>query len=145
MKRRRSQRAKRGGFLMLTTLVCVALVVAMAGLMARMFVVHSQYGRAQFRRMQCQWLVDSGIERAAARLAADAEFTGETWRIEPEELDGQNAALVHIDVASDPTKPEDWLITVQADYPAEQPTRVRQTRTVHLAQPKSNSLDEEES
>ncbi len=143
MKRRQTG-PKRGGFLLLSALVCMALVIAMGGLMTRMMVVNSQYDRAQLRRMQCQWLVDSGIERAAARLAADAEFTGETWRIEPEQLDGRNGAVVRIAVTPE-AEPSAWrAVSVQADYPADPPARVRYSRTVRLPYKTPESLNEEE-
>ena len=34
---------------------------------------------------QAQLLVESGMERAAAQLAADADYSGETWKIPAEE------------------------------------------------------------
>ncbi|MDY0167023.1 MAG: hypothetical protein RBS80_10795 [Thermoguttaceae bacterium] len=129
---------------MLSALVCVALVVAMAGMITRTIVVNAQYDRTQLRRMQCQWLADSGIERAAARLADEPGFTGETWHIEPEQLDGRNAAVVRIAVTPNPEKPAQWTVHVQADYPADLHTRVRQTQIVHLPRPNYKPLDEEE-
>ncbi|MDZ7617512.1 MAG: hypothetical protein U1E05_10935 [Patescibacteria group bacterium] len=142
--KRRQIRPKRSGFLLLSALVCVALVIAMGGLMTRMMVVNSQYDRAQLRRMQCQWLVDSGIERAAARLATEAEFTGETWHIEPEQLDGRNGAVVQIAVTPQ-AEPSAWrTVSVQADYPADSPARVRHSRVVRLPYKTLESPDEEE-
>lgn len=133
----------RGGFLLLTALVCVALAVALAGLLARMAMVDMQYDRSQLHRMQCEWLVEAGVERAAARLAADPDYTGETWRLGPEQLDGRHAAVVRIAVAPDAERPAETVLNVQADFPDNPHRRVRQTRAVRLP-PNNTSFEEEE-
>jgi len=138
----RRHQPPRGGFLMLTALVCVVLTVALAGLIARTIVVNMQYDRAQRWRMQCQWLAEAGVERAIARIAADPDFTGETWRIGPEQLDGRHAAVVWMAVASDPREPAERLLNVQADFPDAPHARVRHTRTVRL--PRQNPIPYEE-
>lgn len=123
----------RGGFLMLTALVCVALAVGLAGLLARIAVVDMQYDRTQRHRMQCEWLAEAGVERAVARLAAEPDFAGETWHIAPEQLDGRHAAVVRTAVEPDPERPGERIINVQADFPDDPHRRVRHARTVRLA------------
>ncbi len=38
------------------------------------------------RRLQAEWLVESGLERARARLAADSSYAGETWTLGASDL-----------------------------------------------------------
>ena len=35
--------------------------------------------RSEERTLQAEWLAESGVERAVARLAGDTSYRGETW------------------------------------------------------------------
>ena len=134
----------RNGFLMFAALVCIALTVALVGLIARMMVVDMQYDRARLRNMQCQWLVEAGVQRAAARLAADPGFAGETWHVGPEHLDGRHAGVVRIAVVAPTEEPAERTIHIQADYPDDPHLRVRHTRIVRLLDHTNQAYQKEE-
>jgi Tfp pilus assembly protein PilV len=83
-------------------------------------------------RVQAQWLAESALERAAARLQQDADYRGETWRPAAAEFGGSAAAAVQIAVEPAPSEPAQRLVRVVADYPDDPQDRARHTaeRTV---------------
>ena len=104
-----------------------------------MFVVLAKGAKAgreaselQFREVQAAWLAESGVERAAARLAADVKYTGETWTIPPDELGGENRATVRIEVTPAPGEPNRKTVSVTADYPDDPQHRSRCVKQVSI-------------
>jgi hypothetical protein len=128
----------RPGGILLTVLVCLTIASILFGVMLRTGLAEWRLVRAQERRMQAAWLAESGLARAAARLAADAEYRGETWTITAEELRGNYPAAVRIRVETDAADESRWLIKAQADYPAEGQTRARESRELKI-KPKERS------
>jgi hypothetical protein len=74
-------------------------------------VVRHQQATAQARELA--W---SAMERAAARLAADDGYEGETWSIPAAALGAAQAAEVKIEVSPHDTLPERRQIRIQARY-----------------------------
>ena len=50
--------------------------------------------------IQAAWLAESGLDRAAAQLAADPKYRGEVWTIPAEVFGGEDSAVVRIEVDS---------------------------------------------
>ena len=67
--------------------------------------------------LQALWLAEAGLERAAARLAADPKYAGETWTISAAELAAGDGAVVRIEVKAIADRPERRSVRVEADYP----------------------------
>ncbi len=120
--------------------VAVALLVVLLGLvMIAMSLLRAglaQRGetRAAERRVQAGLLADAAIRRAVHRLKSDPGYTGETWAIDARALDSADAASVRIDVERGRADPSERTIRVRADYPLDEPRRIRCTRrsTVRL-------------
>lgn len=102
----------------------ISLLSAMVALIILSFVTSAVIGQIgtrrgrtedQSRRAQARWLAEGGAERAAARLAADPTYAGETWAIPEEALDGKHAGEVKIAVA--PESAGTRRVTVSARYP----------------------------
>jgi Tfp pilus assembly protein PilV len=89
---------------------------------------HRRALRTELWRVQAQWLAESGLERAAWRLAADPQYTGEVWKLPAEQLDGTAAAAVRIEVETVSDQPNRRLVRAQADYPDDPHDRARQTK-----------------
>jgi hypothetical protein len=108
-------------------LVCLLVLALIAAGLLRM--VHLQRGvlRTEERRLQADWLVESGLERAAARLADDAAYPGESWTLSARELEGPAPGVVTIAVepGPGPAAAGSRLVTVVADYPGDPRQRVR--------------------
>ena len=83
-------------------------------------------------RLQAGWLAEAGLDRAAARLAVDSAYAGETWTINAERLGGPDAAAVLIRAEKDELQTPGRLVVVQAAYPAEGTRQARLTRTITI-------------
>jgi hypothetical protein len=84
--------------------------------------------RADLRGAQAELLAASGLSRARARLAGDANYQGETWQSDGDALDGTSSSTVTINIAAVPETPAARRIEVVAEYPAAGAFRVRRTR-----------------
>ena len=133
--RKRSRRSERG---LASVVVLVGLVVLMlmSGVILRQGASRREQARAQARRLQAEFLAESGLGRARARLAADSKYRGETWTIpssalgtatdeaKSDRLDG--VVTIMVENSNDQAKVRE--IRVQADYPRDPERRTRQTR-----------------
>jgi len=127
------RKGPRRGIMTIVALVCVMVAATLMVVLVRRALAESQLGRLEVRRAQSRWLAESGLERAAARLAADAKYAGEVWKIPPALITGRadesNAgATVKIEIATPPNQPAERLIRVQADWPDDPALRARHTK-----------------
>jgi type II secretory pathway pseudopilin PulG len=116
---------------MLVGLVLIALI---AGTLLRTGLARRRGLRMEERELQARWLAESGLERAAARLAEAPDYRGETWTIPAAELGGPWSGAVAIAVEPVAGRPGRRLVRVRADYPdgAEPRARRRAEATVEL-------------
>jgi hypothetical protein len=113
---------------MIVVIVCVALAVTIMVSLTRMAVARQKRVRSQVWLLQARLLAESALERAAARLAADPKYAGETWAVPAEALDGRSAATVTIEVETLPEPANRRLVRARADFPDQPEWRVRRTR-----------------
>jgi Tfp pilus assembly protein PilX len=98
---------------------------------------------AESRRLQAQWLAESAVERAAARLASDGGYSGETWNIPASELGGR-AAAVEIRAETVAGDGDARLVSVRADFPNAPWDRARVVKNVTVKlhnEPKTTEND----
>jgi Tfp pilus assembly protein PilX len=128
-------RQKRRGVVLILILACLAIasVLLMAGV--KLALANHRFTRTFGWNVQAQCLAESGLERAAAQLAADADYSGETWKIPADIFDGENAGLVKIEVKSVADQNKSRLIKVQADFPDDPENRVRYSKEIILELP----------
>lgn len=127
MRRTRSRR----GIALVPAMVCLLLVGLL--LTASLRMARTQRGAASEaeKRVQAEWLAESGMSRAVARLAADRKYAGETWKVPGKALGNESGATVEIGIEPVPEKSAERRIRVQASYPAgEASGRARQSRTL---------------
>ena len=94
MKRRDSS----SGFVLAFVLICLTVVtIALAAMIGRMSQGHRQIKQRQ-RQVQAQWLAESAIDRAAARLRRDPSYQGETWQLSPADLGDRWSAQISIQI-----------------------------------------------
>jgi len=137
---RRSSR----GMTVVAVLICLVVVTIVSGAVLKVGLAHRALVRAQEHRLQSEWLAESGVERALARLAVDREYTGEAWPISAADLglperppaarateksDGA-AAVVTIAVDRVEGGGTRRRVRVQADYPRDAPGRSRHSKQV---------------
>jgi type II secretory pathway component PulK len=80
---------RRRGVMTIVALVCVMVASTLMIVVVRRALAESQLGRLEVRRAQSRWLAESGLERAAARLASDPKYSGEVWKIPPGVITGR--------------------------------------------------------
>jgi len=115
------------GMVLVVVLVSFVVVLATLTALVRLAMSHRQAVESEGRRLESRWLARSGAARAVARLAADAQYAGETWNIPAAELGVSDAARVEIRVEAVAGRPQRRSVRVQADFPAESVERARST------------------
>jgi hypothetical protein len=130
---RRNGRTPRRGLTTVAVLVCLVVIMLISGVLLKTGIAHRDQVRAQERSLQAQWLAQAGLDRAQARLAQSAGYTGEIWELasrdlglpEPTGAGHGPAAVVMIKIVKSDSSPERRLIKVQADFPPDPPRRAR--------------------
>jgi hypothetical protein len=135
---------RRGMVAVAIVAVLIVLVILSGSLIRVIWLRHSDL-RGSERRLQAEWLAESGLDRAVARLALEPGYVGETWNIAATELGGRDEATVKIGVTAVPDKPDRRAVRVVADYPVDEPRRHRQSRELMVdlnSPPRSNSTND---
>ncbi|WP_428306271.1 hypothetical protein [Lacipirellula sp.] len=135
IRRRSTSNQSRQGALLIAALACMAVVLAIIGVLFSSSLRTRRQLHAERDLRQVELLVDAGLRRAAAKLSADESYDGETWRIPADQLLQNGAAEVTIAVAS-PDDAEDSsengeavAVTIAARYPLNVPRTVQRTHT----------------
>ena len=128
----RKQRNRRGAILVVI-LVCFVVAAAMFVTLGRQSVIQRREAETQLWTAQAQWIAEAALERAAARLAADANYSGETWTISAAELGGSDAAKARIHVEKIAGSSGLRMVRVEADYPDDPVHRSRWTKKLGMA------------
>src|SRR5688572_6812494 len=79
MRRFRKHHPLRRGAAMLVCLALLAVIMIVGMTMLKQVASRQMGIRAQQRRLQSDYLAESAVGRAAARLARDPEYASETW------------------------------------------------------------------
>jgi hypothetical protein len=123
-------RNPRRGVAVVAVLMCLIVLTLIGAAILKLGLVRRQINRDLELRLQAEWLVESGVNRALAR-AAESDYKGETWRLtaadlglpeQSEQINKQekgkvDAAIVTIAVDQPGTETRRRRIRVQADYP----------------------------
>ena len=125
-----TRRPDRRGLAILPAFVCLILVTLFCGVLLKLAASHRLLVRSEQKRLQADWLVQSGLERAAARLAADAGYRGETWEIAAKEMAAGAPGVVRIAVEPIEKASNRRRVRVEADYPRDDTLRARSSRTL---------------
>ncbi len=127
-----SPRRRRPGFVIIPVLLCFVLITLICGAQLKITIAQREQIVADERRLQAEWLVESALDRAAARLAGSPEYAGETWSIAAEELGTRWPGAATIQVEKDKARPRARRVTVVADYPRDGERRSRLRKQVIL-------------
>jgi hypothetical protein len=137
---RRRPKPNRRGSVLIVILVCFIIAAAMFVMLGRQAVAQRNAAEMRLWTVQAQWIAEAAVERAAARLKADAKYPGETWAIAAAEIGGKQDAKARIHVEPLAGRPESRLVRVEADYPDEPVHRARWTKqtTIDVKKPTTN-------
>jgi hypothetical protein len=119
--------ARRRGAILLAVIVCLMIATSLLVSTLGLAVSLRRSTQVQLWGIEAEWLAQSALGRAAARLAADAHYTGETWRLPADEFGGDQPAVVRIEVKAVPDQPDRRSVRVEADYPDDPQQRARHT------------------
>jgi hypothetical protein len=108
---------RRGGSITIAVMVCLVVMTALAGVLLRAGQAGREAIRGEERRLQAEWLAESGLARASARLAEGRDYAGETWEIPAEAIGGPDPAVVTIAVETPDGQPGRRRVRVRADFP----------------------------
>jgi hypothetical protein len=123
-----THRVSRRGAALIIVIVCVAVASVILASLTRLAMTQHQAARTEHWELQAGWLLESGLDRAAARLAADGNYTGETWRVPAEVFGGEYAAVVKIRVTRPPNAAGGHQVHVVADFPDHPRNRARRSK-----------------
>ena len=116
----------RRGAAILIVMVCLLLASMLGASLVNLALAQRKQARRAQLHLQATWLAESGLERAAAQLARDPEYAGETWKL-PE---NGPAGLVRIEVNKDEANTNRRVVRVVADYPRDTAHRARVSKQV---------------
>jgi type II secretory pathway component PulK len=120
----------RRGAILIVALVCLAVAAVLFVVLAKQAATEHRVSQSRQWAVQAQWLAEAGVERAVARLAADAAYNGETWSISAEQLASPSSAVVRIRTEAIDDQPDRRIIHVEADYPNDLQHRARQIKQI---------------
>jgi type II secretory pathway component PulK len=131
----RMQTCSRRGILILAVLACLTLVTILAGVWLRMLTLERQQARSQQFSLQAEYLADSAMRRATAKLAANGDYRGETWEPSADELGLAIPAKVTIEVETDKDDPQGRSIRISAELAGKGPNQAlrRKQQTILLS------------
>jgi Tfp pilus assembly protein PilX len=125
-------RQKRRGMILILILACLAIATMLLITGVKLAISSHRIARTFGWSVQAQWLAESGMERAAAKLAADADYNGETWKIPAKDLGGDDAGMVKIEVKPIPERSNGRMVKVEAAFPDDPQDRVRYSKELIL-------------
>lgn len=130
---------KRRGIVLFIAIVATAMAALVFMAILKTAVAERRAMETRQWQEQAAWLAESGARRAAAKLEADPDYQGETWTIPADELGGEDAAVVQIEIAPDDEHADRRRVRVEADYPDDPTHRARWSKETAVAVNKADS------
>ena len=122
----------RQGAALIFAMIALLLASVIGAALLKTALTQRRQARREQNRAQSEWLAESGAERAAALLARNAGYKGETWNVAATELGGHLSGRVVITVTPVPSDSNKRRINVTADFPADTPQRSRTSQTIEV-------------
>lgn len=126
----RGTRTRRRGLISVVVLATLLILGILGVALLRVALARRAEVGAEERKLQALWLVESGLDRAAARLQASADYEGETWEIPAPDLGGRGVGRVAIRVEPVEDQPLRRNVHVRAEYPEGSPSRATRSRAI---------------
>jgi Tfp pilus assembly protein PilV len=126
------RRIRRRGAVLLVALVVIIVAAAVFVSVLKLSVAERRRVQTEAWQVQAAWLAESGMERAAAQLAADPLYRGETWSLSADHLGAAHGAVVRIEVDTVQDQEQRRLVHCEADYPDHPQQRARHSKQVMM-------------
>ncbi len=137
-------RRRRGGGL-IVAMVTLLVVTSMMGSVIRSLLVEMRQGRQEAAELQSHWLAEAAIERAAAQLRSNSDYSGETWTVDLSPVASSAASpsgIVEIHVERDGDG-QPMRVAVEARYPDDPRRRAKVDRVLIIPVKNTNSRETE--
>jgi Tfp pilus assembly protein PilV len=131
-KCRRTVGPRSRGFVLIAVMVALAVALAIVVSWLQIIIVERQSLRDQQYRLQTEWLAESALARAAARLRIDPNYSGETWQVSLTEPGGEVAGEALIRVESAAENPQRRVVRVEANFPIADERRQRLSKDISV-------------
>jgi hypothetical protein len=120
---------QRRGVVLVAALVCLLVVMALLGNLLLGTLRTSRRLHAERDLRQCELLLQAGMDRAAFRLAKEADYRGETWTLPAAAIAGTGDGQVTVEVTREvDSKPRQ--LSIVAEYPVGGERSIRRSRTI---------------
>lgn len=135
------RKPRQTGAILVVVLVSLLVLMMIGSTLIQTLLLHHREARRTEHSQQSFWLAESATQRAASRVAASADYAGETWRVPPEVLGGDAEGVAVIRLEKLEGQPDARRIVVEASYPEDSSKRIlhRRERTVHLSSDSGDS------
>lgn len=124
------KRPSRRGAVLVVAMVALIVSGAISLSLVRSALAERALVLAEADRMQTDWLVEAGLDRAAARLARDPNYSGEVWRPTADEFPLEGTAAITIVVESAGDSAEGRRATATAELIRAELRRVERRKTI---------------
>ena len=118
-------------FMLIGVLVSLTLVMVLFAAWIKTIARAGEQLRAQQYRLQAEYLAESALGRAAAQLAANPRYAGETWRPTVRGAGADRTGSVTIEIVAAPDR-AGRLLRVVADYPERGIDRARRSKEIQI-------------
>lgn len=126
----------RRGVAMAMSLAALLAVTLVAGALVTSLLASHRQSKRYATELQAQWLAEAGLARAAAQLARQSDYTGETWQ---QTVSGTESDAGQVTIRIEPaTDAQPQRIVVEAVYPLQEHNRVL-IRREHIFPPTPDS------
>ena len=131
---RSGRTARRSGVVLVAALVCIAIALMLAAVLAHAALLHQRQADLAAAEQQSFWLAEAAVQRAVGKLRASPDYTGETWEIPADALGSQAAGVVIIQVTKTSEPRAGWQIRAESHYPPQTINSVMCERSLFVAQ-----------
>ena len=121
---------QRRGVAMIIVMVLLLVLSSVTITTVRAVIAQRKQFEIEKRHWQADWLLDAGLSRAAAQLASNADYSGETWKLSASEFSGSGSplsgdAVVVIEprAMTEAGSARRWIVQVSLPSDQEQPIR----------------------
>jgi hypothetical protein len=122
------ERRRRRGAVLAAALACLLITVLLSAALATSALQRQRQLKMHERQLQAEWLANSAVHLAAARLRADPEYQGETWSPTQTDLESRYAGETVITVTA--ADNDRRRVTVEILYPDDPIDRTRLEKTI---------------
>ena len=107
---------RRRGAVLIVVMMCLLLISLIGASLLKLAVAQHKQTQYRQRQIQAEWLANSALERAVAKLRQNADYAGETWTVEEEILGA--LGVVRITIEQSDQQPGQRVLSVVAEFPA---------------------------